>query len=356
MSSGRPGHCQPDLVIANRIPFRQLTPILVKAFNLYLPFLGIPPNEFFPSFASIAGADGWICQLGEVRLEQRRSSHKIHMSERPNSTIERNFCVGMDDSGRNSQQYQMSILSFYEDEAKTPTYELVGCVPLESTTGEAQAKSLHRLLCSADELDLPAECIQALIMDNASSQMGVRSGAGVELAKLLGRQLTIVGCDEHVLQIMLNVFCDDLCGKKVVGSCHPIELVYQITYLVRRHYKSYSRLFPNESQASQLTSDVSGEIGVDSMGPPRQPLQPQTNTDSLIEGECPMQMTSDKPSGIDPDSQPEHVPSESTSNDCWDSVQPAGPLEVNVPFLACLDVAEDCISQGWMYCSYCKAC
>ncbi|KAJ3090655.1 hypothetical protein HK102_003077 [Quaeritorhiza haematococci] len=137
--------------------------------------------------------------------------------------------VACDDSNKEKEQRQMCLAAYWDMSLKTPTTCLLECKYLLSGTGKVQAEGFVSIL---KEYNIDFQHVSGIVMDNACSQFGDKKGCYVELQKLLGKPLEGVGCDLHILQIMINTFINTIAGPRGdMSTKHPIQLVYKVAFL-----------------------------------------------------------------------------------------------------------------------------
>jgi len=135
----------------------------------------------------------------------------------------------VDGSKRNGKEF-LSRMATFVDSTDTVAHRMLSC----ATVPAGDASSIAAAVLGTVEQNNVREKVTTLTVDNCSANLGMTTGMAVLLAALLGHALVVVGCDLHVLQVMLVNGIAAAFGKGEILSneIHPTQTIFKMAYLL----------------------------------------------------------------------------------------------------------------------------
>ena len=210
------------------LSFQKASLIIDLCFDLF--FGCAPPPKFVPSPATIAS---WNLYLGEV--------DKIHLRESfKDSPYEAH--IWADDSTKGgSDRHVVGIHTWNKLTEKPETY-ILGYSLISSGSGKDQAKADFHVVSK----QFGITDVGAMIGDNAKTQTGNKRGLVKMNSQLFDKEMFLVGCYPHVLNIVVRRACQSAFGSKGdMSNIHVQHMHYKIGWVHHAKPEFYQSMYVN---------------------------------------------------------------------------------------------------------------
>ena len=208
------------------LSFQKTSLALELCFDLF--FGCNPPPDFIPSPSTLSIWNNILGEADRINLRNRFSASKS------------DFHLWADDSNKGGNDRHAVGVHTWNNEAEKPEGLILGYSLVSSGSGKDQAEADFHVISK----QFGIKNVGGMVGDNAKTQTGHIKGLVKQNSELFQKQMFIVGCYPHVLNITLRRSCQAAFGSKGdMNNAHICQLQYKIGWLHHERPNFYKNMY-----------------------------------------------------------------------------------------------------------------
>ena len=208
------------------LSFQKASMAIDLCFNLF--FGCNPPTQFVPSPSTLAIWNNILGEVDKINLRTRFAASRY------------DFHLWADDSNKGGNERHVVGVHTWNSESQKPEGYILGYSLLSSGSGRDQAKADYHII----RKQFGITNVAGMVGDNAKTQTGHKSGLVKQNSILFDKELFIVGCYPHVLNITIRRCCQAGFGSKGdMDNAHICQLHYKIAWVHHERPNFYKSMY-----------------------------------------------------------------------------------------------------------------